>query len=73
MSKEVKTFIQWKGTDVCMDLNCSCGHGSHFDGKFAYYVKCPSCEQVYKLRDEVQVIPVDKYDCDPLESDTRLY
>lgn len=24
-------FIQWKGTDVCMDVYCKCGYHSHID------------------------------------------
>jgi hypothetical protein len=40
-------FIQWKGTDVCMDFYCSCGGYGHIDGMFAYYVKCADCGQVY--------------------------
>lgn len=41
--------IQRKGTDVCMDIYCSCGQQSHFDGMFAYAVKCPACGAVYDL------------------------
>lgn len=29
-------FIQWKGTDVCMDFHCECGVHMHFDGDFAF-------------------------------------
>lgn len=36
-------FIQWKGTDVCLDYYCECGEQSHFDGYFAYRLKCPYC------------------------------
>lgn len=42
-------FIQWKGTDVCMDFYCECGAHCHFDGYFAYVVKCPHCEIVYEM------------------------
>jgi hypothetical protein len=28
-------WIQWKGTNVCMDVYCACGHHSHIDAKFA--------------------------------------
>lgn len=27
-------FIQWKGTDVCMDFHCECGAHCHFDGSY---------------------------------------
>ena len=31
-------FIQWKGTDACFDLTCSCGTLSHYDGDFMYQI-----------------------------------
>ena len=31
-------WIQWKGTDVCIDLHCECGSHGHVDGDFVYYV-----------------------------------
>lgn len=42
-------FIQWKGTDVCMDFHCDCGAHCHFDGDFAYAVKCPHCETIWEM------------------------
>ena len=42
-------FIQWKGTDVCMDFWCECGAHCHFDGDFAYTVKCPHCSTVWEM------------------------
>ena len=42
-------FIQWKGTNVCMDFHCECGAHCHFDGDFAYAVKCPHCEVVWEM------------------------
>lgn len=42
-------FIQWKGTDVCMDFHCECGAHCHFDGGFAYTVKCPHCNVVWEM------------------------
>ena len=48
------TFIQWKGTDLCMDFNCpECGGHSHFDGMFAYSIQCPHCETYYKMPSEI--------------------
>jgi len=29
-------WIQWKGTDVCMDVRCSCGNHGHVDADFAF-------------------------------------
>jgi len=36
-------FVQWKGTDVCLDFTCQCGYEGHFDGDFAYGLRCGSC------------------------------
>ncbi len=42
-------FIQWKGTEACMDFRCPCGGGGHFDGGFAYFIRCPDCRKVYEM------------------------
>ena len=38
LTPEIDTFIQWKGTDVCMDFHCKCGAHLHIDGMFVYKV-----------------------------------
>lgn len=55
---ESSAWIQWKGTDVCMDIHCRCGHMSHFDGDFAYIVECPHCHQAYAMGCNVKMIPL---------------
>lgn len=40
---ETDVFIQWKGTDACLDFHCECGYDAHFDGLFAYKVECGGC------------------------------
>lgn len=42
-------FIQWKGTDVCMDCFCVCGDSFHIDAEFAYAVQCPHCARRYEM------------------------
>lgn len=44
-------FMQWKGTDVCLDLHCPCGAHCHLDGFFAYTIECGGCGAVWKLPD----------------------
>ncbi len=45
-----EAFIQWKGTDVCLDFRCfKCRHDAHFDGDFAYRLICPVCGTVYVM------------------------
>jgi hypothetical protein len=55
-------WIQWKGTDVCIDLHCQCGAHGHVDGMFCYYYKCEACGVVYALGQNVKLIPLDAAD-----------
>lgn len=57
-------WIQWKGTDVCMDVHCSCGAHSHIDADFTYFVECPACGQVFAMCANVRMIPVAEKDLD---------
>jgi hypothetical protein len=52
-------WIQWKGTDVCMDVYCKCGGGCHIDADFAYYVKCPICGTVYMCNGHIELIELE--------------
>ena len=47
------SFLQWKGTDVCLDFDCECGWSTHYDGFFAYTVECPNCETVWEAPDYI--------------------
>jgi uncharacterized protein (DUF983 family) len=48
------TFIQWKGTDLCMDFNCpACGEHSHYDGYFAYHIRCGHCSAIFEMPDDI--------------------
>ena len=47
--EDPNVFIQWKGTNVCMDFYCECGAHCHFDGYFAYAVKCPHCKTIWEM------------------------
>ena len=49
-------WIQWQGTDVCMDIYCKCGYHSHIDAEFAFYVKCPYCGTVYECNGNIELI-----------------
>lgn len=51
-------WIQWKGTDVCIDIHCVCGHSGHVDGDFFYHYRCPSCQRVYAVGQNVKLIPL---------------
>lgn len=52
-------FIQWKGTDVCLDFQCPCqpeeiAYSAHFDGYGAYFLLCPGCGSVYEMGTQVR-------------------
>lgn len=49
---DASMFIQWKGTDVCMDFACPCGHSTHVDGMFCYAIIC-LCGAKYRLGTQV--------------------
>lgn len=51
-------WIQWKGTDVCMDLYCLCGVQEHFDGDFFYSYQCSECGQRYAVGQNIKLIPL---------------
>ncbi len=52
-------FIQWKGTDACIDLYCSCGNQEHLDKDFLYEWKCHKCKRLYKLDATIRLIEID--------------
>jgi len=52
-------WIQWKGTDVCMDIRCKCGSRTHIDAEFAYRVKCPYCGTVYFCSGHIELIELE--------------
>ena len=65
-------WIQWKGTEVCMDIHCACGEHSHVDAEFAYYVKCPKCGQIWAMGSNVRMMAVTAEEiaggCEPVEA-----
>lgn len=56
---DASMFIQWKGTEVCLDFYCPCGIRSHGDGEFAYHVRCPGCDDVFEMGTQVIARRVD--------------
>lgn len=62
-------WIQWKGTNVCMDVYCTCGGHTHVDGDFVYAIKCGECGALYEVSGHIALIPVDKTDFRPVVSE----
>ena len=48
-------YLQWKGTDACMDVYCACGYHAHIDDLFLYHVKCPRCGRVYACNPHIEL------------------
>ena len=49
-------WIQWKGTEVCMDLRCECGLLGHFDGEFFYHYECRGCGRKFAVGQNIKLI-----------------
>ena len=48
--------IQWKGTDVCIDVRCKCGEHYHCDAEFFWNFECPACHRQYAVGTCVSLI-----------------
>ena len=49
-------WIQWKGTEPCVDLHCTCGAHLHADESFFFYhFKCGECGQVWELGGHIKL------------------
>jgi hypothetical protein len=51
-------WLQWKGTDACMDVHCRCGAHFHVDAGFLYHVECSACGQVYECDGHITLHPL---------------
>lgn len=50
--------IQYKGTDLCINLHCECGHHAHLDGMGVHGWECSECGRKYLLPTNIKLIPV---------------
>ena len=53
-------WIQWKGTDVCMDIRCACGEHTHIDTDFCYSIKCICCGRSYACMGHIELIELEQ-------------
>ncbi len=51
-------WIQWKGTDACMDIHCDCGWLGHVDTTFLYFIRCPKCKTIYSCNGHIELIKI---------------
>lgn len=49
-------WIQFKGTDICLDVHCKCGELTHIDGTFIYFLKCGACGATYELNGHIELV-----------------
>jgi hypothetical protein len=49
-------WIQWKGTDVCVDLHCECGYHGHVDAEFFYRYECVGCGRKFAVGQNIKLI-----------------
>lgn len=59
-------FIQYKGTDLCADFYCDCGKHLHYDGYFAYAVKCAVCGAIWELPQTLKMTKVESSQWTPI-------
>jgi len=52
-------WIQWKGTDACIDLYCECGAHMHTDEAFLYSFKCGHCGKRWELSSYIKLMELD--------------
>lgn len=65
-------WIQWKGTDVCMDIRCPCGELSHIDADFTYYVECPGCHQRYMTNGHIELVPLTSAESEAVADQVKI-
>jgi hypothetical protein len=56
-------FVQWKGTKVCADFTCKCGHYAHIcDEGFLYSIVCGECNQAYLVPSALTLLECNRED-----------
>jgi len=57
---EPRAIINWKATNVCMDVYCKCGTRFHIDSDFCYAVQCPKCATFYACGSRIELIELEE-------------
>lgn len=56
MNSDWTTFVQWKGTDLCMDIYCpNCGKSGHIDGMGVHAIRCARCNAIYRMPTDLRL------------------
>lgn len=66
-------WIQWKGTNVCMDVRCDCRPDAlmHLDAEFTYFLRCPYCRRTFYVDGHVRLVPLREDEAAARELDSR--
>lgn len=56
INEDAHGSMQWKGSDIYLDLHCDCGHTSNIKGDAVFFVKCPACNTIFELNGFIQLI-----------------
>ena len=51
-------WLQWKGTNACMDVWCTCGDHAHVDADYAYFYECSKCGAKFLVSGYVALVPL---------------
>ena len=62
-------WVQWKGTNVCMDIHCGCGYHGHVDADFFYFYRCPKCSKLFAVGQVVNMIALTPEQVEFVEND----
>ena len=65
-------YVQWKGTDACLDVRCACGGGFHIDAEFAYIVRCPECKEAFGVGPYVKLVPLSEQEVADYKFDPKM-
>lgn len=60
-------YIQWKGTQACIDLYCSCGLHGHVHTEYSWFYEC-ACGKKYALGETVKLIELNEEQIKCVES-----
>lgn len=51
----VHGHLSLKGTDICMQVDCSCGESTHVDGMFQWHWRC-ACGKSYAVGQRIALL-----------------
>ncbi len=59
------TYVQWQGSDLCLDFNCPCGNWGHLDVGFLFALRCASCGRSWRIAPALLVSELKEGDPQP--------